>query len=181
MCDLNFQCTGSSGVVGSVCASDASVFRWEPDQTSTTIIVTAYPMDLMQQDSDLISTSSHTPGAPNTLFPSKSQSSSQGNGSGSQHHGSSSSVVKTIVPAVVVPVVALIAFIAAVILCLRHRKRKARAKAESSYGGSDERGTNVGSYPPTDSGDNAYSWNGGSPRPASQLPFQQPPMQQYYQ
>ena len=159
MCDINYSCSTSSGIAGSVCASNAQVFTWDPQETATAVFVTAYPINMMQQDSDLASSSTTIPGALSTLSTHKSQStgSVQGGGNGGeQQGGSSTSGAKVIVPAVVVPVVALIAFVAAVIFCLRARKQRARRRAEGSYA-PNQWEKNSTPDASADNGDRAYS------------------------
>lgn len=135
MCNWNYRCSSSAGSAGSVCASDAEVFDWNPSHTSTSITVGVYAIAMVQQDSDWSSSSTPVSSTSlSTIGLHGAHSSSASRNEPAKGGGSSSSSAKVIVPAVVVPVVVLIAFVAAVIFCLRARKRRARSQAErSSY------------------------------------------------
>lgn len=167
MCALSYSCSSSGGVAGSVCGSNAEVFDWNPSKTSTEVAVSVYPIAMVQQDSDLMLSSSHTENTHTFKSPhSSTPASLEGSGSSNEDGGSSSSSAKIIVPAVVVPVVALIAFIAAVIFCLRARKRRARTRAEGSsyhnYTGVSRWQKGVGSDITTANGDGHSSWQGSN-------------------
>lgn len=136
MCDLNFKCgVSNSTSASSVCPSNASAFTWDPSQTDTSISIIAYGMLLVYQPTDLSLTQVPTTQVQTiTVIPTNPKtpdtaSSGSGTGNQSPQHLSSGTPASVLIPAIVVPVVALFAIIGLIIFLLRRRKQKARSSA----------------------------------------------------
>ena len=145
MCDINFSCsTGASSVGQTVCPSNANAFSWNPSQTNTLITISAYAILMMRQDSDLPTSITVT-----TFLTHKTHTTSAHAAGTNDNDSSSSSSAKVLVPAILLPILALITFIATTIWCLRARKRTARKRAEGSYTSSSQQETRVVSGVPS--------------------------------
>ena len=137
MCAFATNCTQTSASAFYTCPTSLVPFNWSPAQTNTKISITAYDILLVHQPTDMSlvqsSSSTTTSVAPVTTRPSRTHHGGTSTAT-HHHHHHHGTPTKVLVPAIVVPVVALFAIIAAIVLVLRARKRRARV---SAYAGSD--------------------------------------------
>jgi hypothetical protein len=138
MCSLDYHCTTNNTSASYVCPTSPVAYTWSPAQTDTQISITAWPILLVHQPSDMSlvqsSTSTTTSGTTSisTTHTSTTRTGGVTTATGNHHHHGTST--KVLIPAIVVPVVALFAIIAAIIFVLRARKRRARARAYAGSG-----------------------------------------------
>ena len=126
MCGEDSHCTNNSTSASYICPTSPVAFTWSTDQTDTQIYVTAYPIRMIHQPTDmslLQSSTSHlhtSPGQTTAMHQTTSKPTAPAS------HGVSA---KVIAPAVAVPVIVLIAIIGGIIYMLRRRKQRQRTRA----------------------------------------------------